>query len=111
MLGSAHPGERDAAAVLATKLLTAHQLSWDQLLRPPAPPTPPAPVPAAAPRTWRIVVEEIVFNHYGALFESEVRLTTSMLEKGFAPSPKQTAWLLKICRRAGVRPWENWSAS
>jgi hypothetical protein len=83
MLGSAHAGERAAAALKASELLAANKLSWGELLQVPAV---VAPVAAdRGPRTWRVVA--------------------GLLERGRAPSPKQSAWLAKICRRCGVPMW------
>ena len=61
-----------------------------------------------SPRTWRVVAEEILLNHYGALFTPrEVEFLTGLLQRGFAPTPKQAAWLGKIARRCGVPGWEQ----
>ena len=75
-------------------------------------PPPPAPVvqviqATPEPRTWRVVVEELLTNHFGALYEGELKFLPDMLGKGRAPSDKQAAWLLKICRRCGVPPWDE----
>jgi hypothetical protein len=102
-LGSAHPGERDAAAVKATELLAAHQLSWADLLHPPV-----QAVADAGPRTWRVCAEEVLTHHYAALFQPrEVEFLAGLLERARAPSPKQAAWLGKIAARCGVPRWEG----
>ena len=57
MLGSAYPGERDAAATAATRFLTARGCTWEEVLRPdvghPPPPPPEAPPrPRHEPESW-----------------------------------------------------------
>jgi hypothetical protein len=112
MLASAHAGERAAAALKCTELLAAHGMSWADALQPP-PVTQIVQVVQAppGPRTWRVVADELLINHYGALHQpNEVAFLSGLLQRGFAPSVKQAAWLGKICRRTGVPLWEGEAA-
>jgi hypothetical protein len=106
LLGSAHDGERAAAALKCSEFLALQGLTWSDLLQPPPVPV-PQPGTASGPRTWRVVAEEILLNHYGALFAPrEIEFLTGILQRGFAPTPKQAAWLAKIARRCGVPGWD-----
>jgi hypothetical protein len=105
LLGSAHDGERAAAALKCSEVLAVHGLTWVDVLQPASPV--PQPATAPTPRTWRVVAEEILYNHYGALLvPREIEFLTGLLQRGFAPTPKQAAWLAKIARRCGVPGWE-----
>jgi hypothetical protein len=119
LANSPNPNEREVATTKFFALLQQHDLTPADILvpppihttivvQPPAPaPAPPAPVPPRQPRTWRDVVADLLHNHSGALFERERELfLPDLLRKGFAPRGGQVAWLEKIIRRTGVRPWD-----
>jgi hypothetical protein len=102
MFGSAHDGERAAAALKFHALQQQLGLMPEDVLRP----QPPAVVMPAGPRTWRTVCEEVLGNHFGALYQPrEVDFLTQLLAVGRAPTPRQAAWLVKICHRTGVPLW------
>jgi hypothetical protein len=98
---------RALAARKASDLIKAHNLTWEDVLQPPKPETALTPV-STGPRTWRVVVEELLGFHHGVLFlPREAEFLTGLLAKGHVPSERQAAWLHKICRRAGVPVWET----
>jgi hypothetical protein len=102
MFGSAHDGERAAAALKFHALLQQLGLMPEDVLRP----QPPAVVVPAGPRTWRVACEEILAAHFGALYQPrEVDFITQLLADGRAPTPRQAAWISKICARTGVPLW------
>jgi hypothetical protein len=108
LMASPHAGERAVAALKASEFLTALGMTWAEALAPaPAAPVVRVVQTPAAPRTWRIVVEEILTCHFNALYETEQRFLPSLLANGRAPSPKQSGWVLKICARCGVPPWDD----
>jgi hypothetical protein len=83
MLGSEHAGERAAAGLKAHGLLAARGVTWAQLLT--AEPA-AAPAPTVTTRGWRTVCEELVLNHYAALFPREPDFLTGLLQCGLAPT-------------------------
>jgi hypothetical protein len=102
MFGSAHDGERAAAALKFHALLQQLGLMPEDVLCPQL----PAVVAPAGPRTWRVVCEEVLGNHFGALYQPrEVDFLTQLLADGRAPTPKQAQWVSKICGRCGVPLW------
>lgn len=107
LLASDQVGERAAAAAACTKFLTARNLSWAEVLTPP-PPTQVVQVvqPPPGPRTWRVVADEILIGHYGALHGKELEFLPGLLARGYAPTVKQAAWLGSIARRCGVPLWD-----
>lgn len=105
MLGTDFDGERAAFGWKIHELVTSHKADWDDLLRPIGRVvhvrTP------SAPRTWRVVVEEILEHHYGALYPTEREFLPSLLANGRVPTERQAAWLAKIVRRCGIPAWEG----
>ena len=107
LLASTHSGERAAAALKCTEFLAGLGTTWAEALEPTASGPAVTIVRPAEPRTWRVVCDELVVFHFAALFDREVEFVTGMLSRGFAPSPRQAAWLMKICRRCGVSVWDD----
>jgi hypothetical protein len=104
MFGSNFAGERENAGKKAHELITAAGTTWAELL---TPKPSQAVAVASGPRTWRVFVEQVLIDHYGALYESELKFLPSLLASGRAPSPAQTAWLIKIARRTGCPLWDG----
>jgi hypothetical protein len=108
LFGSNQDGERAAAARLFWELLKRNGMMPGDVLKP-APTTPIVQaVQSSAPRTWRVVTDEILVGHYGALrAPKEVEFLTGMLARGRAPTERQVIWLEDIARRCGVPLWDS----
>lgn len=105
MLGTEYDGERAAFGWKIHQLVASRKADWDDLLRPIGRVV-TVRVPTA-PRTWRVVVEEILEHHHGALYPTERNFLPSLLENGRRPSERQAEWLAKIVRRCGIPAWEG----
>jgi hypothetical protein len=105
MLGSSFDGERAAAGQKIHDFVTTRDVDWDELLRPRRVQAVVVQAPSG-PRTWVTAVEEVLHDHYGALYPSELEFLPSLLAKGMVPTEKQAAWLTKIFRRTGVAGWD-----
>jgi hypothetical protein len=107
MLGSDYDGERAAAGRMIHQFVVTRNVEWDALLQPVASQSVAQVAQAPEPRTWRVVVEEILAFHYAALRQpKELDFLTGMLDRGYTPSDKQAIWLTDICRRTGVPLWD-----
>jgi hypothetical protein len=125
MLGSAHDGERAAAALKATAWLTEHATSWQALILPedrnpvvsvgvaeraapkaaPPPPPPPPPVaPSGVQVSWKAAAQAVLSHYPGVLRgQKEEDFVRGLLQKGWPTlTTKQGDWLRDICGRAGV---------
>jgi hypothetical protein len=106
LFGSDRDGERSAAARMFWELLKRHDLMPEDVLRPALTTRVVQVVQPPAPRTWRVVTDEILMNHYGALrAPKEIEFLTGMLAKGRAPTERQAIWLTDIALRCGVPLW------
>jgi hypothetical protein len=87
MLGSAHPGERDAAALAAHRLVVQAGLTWKQVVTPP-------PIEKRLPDlgTWRATVAQC-FAHSGSLRAWEVTFLRDL--PGFRRLSTKQRYLLK----------------
>lgn len=93
MLGSNHPGERDAAGLAAHRLVTQAGLTWHQIVTPP-------PIEKRLPElgTWRVTCAEIL-KRPGSLRPWEVGFVRAL--PGFKRlSTKQRYILKEIADRA-----------
>jgi hypothetical protein len=106
MLGATDQ-ERDVASRKIHEFVTARNADWDELLRPKPTQAVTVVQAPAGPRTWVTTVEDVLRDHYGALYPSELEFLPSLLARGMAPTEKQTAWLAKILRRTGVPGWDG----
>jgi hypothetical protein len=108
MLSSSFPNERAVAIVKCNELLQQHRMTWEELLLAPQQIASP---PAAMPRTWRNVAEEILAFHPDVLRQSrydETQFVSDLLARGWPVlSCKQSKWLADIARRAGVPLWDG----
>lgn len=92
LLGSAHPGERDAAALAVTRFLKDRDLTWQQVLAPPA-------IEKKLPEigTWRQTVARCL-AHQGSLRSWERQFLADL--PGFRRlSTKQRYCLAEIAAR------------
>jgi hypothetical protein len=93
MLGSAHAGERAAAAAKADELVKSVGLTWRDIIMP-SPPT----VPQIEAPDWRwMAVECLAFKE--RLKPAEFDFVTKIIGWRTEPSPKQLAWLEAIHTR------------
>lgn len=97
LLGSEHAGERAAAAQKATELLAANKMTWHEALE-------PVPAVVVPPTSWRAVVDTVLRDHRHALYPAEVPFLMGLRQRSIPLTPKQAAWLEKICHRCGLRP-------
>jgi hypothetical protein len=114
MLGSDHAGERDAAIAKCNALLRANNATWQEALTPSAAQLAPAPPPPPPiPRSWRAVAEELLVFHTNALRVTprydEPQFLQDLCDRGWAPSPRQAAWLADIARRCGLAVWDGYT--
>jgi hypothetical protein len=113
MLGSIHPGERDAAIGKCNELLRANNATWEEALTPTPLPAPPPTPPPPMPRSWRAVAEELLVFHANALRTTprydEPQFLQDLCDRGWAPSPRQAKWLADIARRCGLAVWDGYS--
>jgi hypothetical protein len=94
MLGSAHAGERAAAAAKADALVKAAGATWRDVIMP-SPPTAPQLEDAL---DWRRTAAEcLVFR--ARLRPAEFDFVTKIIDWRGEPSPKQLAWLAAIRSR------------
>ncbi|MBM3540811.1 MAG: hypothetical protein FJX51_02080 [Alphaproteobacteria bacterium] len=106
MLGSAHDGERAAAAATADRMVREAGLTWRDVIAPV--PFPPAAEPRAptheAPRSaaeWHALVLDLIADP-PRLYPAEDRFMHDMerrTRRGARPTARQAAWLEKIARR------------
>ena len=102
MLSSDKDGERSAAGLAATRIMTRLNLQWDAIIiddRPVVAPQRSAPPPR--PRTWRDAAMDCQEreNH---LTEWEAGFLRSILRRS-SLTAKQATTLRSICERLGVR--------
>lgn len=100
-LGSDFAGERDAAALAASRFLRDRKLVWDQVLGAGAVVTATEPVQ----RYWKDTAEQILARHARALTDWELEFIQDLLRRGRAPSPRQEAKLRDIAAKTGVPAW------
>lgn len=101
-LGSDFAGERDAAALAASRFLRDRKLIWDQVLG--AEPVVTATDPGGT-RYWKDTAEQVLARHSRALSEWELQFVQDVLRRGRAPSPRQEAKLRDIAAKTGVPAW------
>lgn len=115
LLGSAHAGERAAAALKVSEFLNSRALTWSDVLVVQEPPLPPVSVTVGereperryeAPGTvgWRMVAIEILQNYETVLRgDREFGFVTGLLQRGRPTlSDAQEKWLRDIASRAGL---------
>jgi hypothetical protein len=93
MLGSAHAGERAAAALKADQLVRAAGQTWHDVIEP----------QAAVPRRsgsldWRELLETCL-RHSEMFSQREQQFMFSMQRWRGAPTPKQADWLVALAER------------
>ena len=131
MLGSAHPGERAAAALKASEWVRDHSTTWAALLEPPEPnavvsvsvgeppaprpappparpapppPPPPPPIPTGKLGSW-VLVAHALLMHYDLVFigDRERTFVQERIQKSrFKLTSAQEQWLRDIADRAGL---------
>jgi hypothetical protein len=100
MLGSDHPGERDTAARMASRMLSDLSLTWAQVIVAPAPSiVPQRPRPhGASTDTWRRMAL-YCHNRRWSLTAAEQRFVADMVNHRSEPSERQADWLCAIYDR------------
>ena len=103
-LASNHDGERAAAGLLATRLLTARGLQWDEVIGIALPPPPrPDPWPGAPPPhfPWRMQAA-VCRGRPDLLSARELDFLNSLQRWTGALRPKQAAWLDRIVAKVSA---------
>lgn len=103
-LGSEFAGERDAAALAASKFVHDRALGWEELLQA-EPPTAVAVIDPGVTRYWKHAAEECLLEHSGALNDWETEFLQDLLRRGRAPTARQEAVLRRIATKTGVPQW------
>ena len=103
LLSSPVPGERDAAALAAARIVAEHDLRWADLIR-----EADAPAPllhyAQEPVGWRAEAAALLRQHHGLFNHVEYDFLHNITTCARI-SPKQAAWLRRLAekaRRAGA---------
>jgi hypothetical protein len=89
MLGSAHDGERAAAALKADAFVRSHGLQWRDVI------AMPAAVPPPRPPRWRTMAHTC-WDRSHHLNDREREFVQAMMFWSGTPSEKQLAWLNRI---------------
>jgi hypothetical protein len=95
--GSSFDNERLTALNLAQQLLAGHELRWRDVLH-----AEPEVLPA---RGWKVVAQEILQVHHGAISAWDEAFLLSLIVKMPRLSPKQENVLRDLCLKFGVQPW------
>lgn len=99
MLGSDQAGERDAAALAATRLLLKNSLTWHDVIVSSQPVIRVPPCISA----WRTTARACLSQVY-LLTPWETRFLTDLCTRNQVPSPKQLERLAEIATKVGVVP-------
>lgn len=98
MLGSAHDGERSAAAALASRLVRDKGITWDALILGGGDRQGGASAGqagAGAGLGWRTALA-LCLRHLAALSDWEAKFTCDLQNRRTMPTPKQIAKLIQI---------------
>ena len=93
LLGSSHQGERDAAALVADRLVRGRGLEWSQLL------APKPPTPAAPPAPSSVEADLRICRAYPGLLTDWERGFLRGLKPGYMLSEKQRRILSGMARK------------
>ena len=104
MLASDHEGERASAAMLASRMLRAAGMTWEDALSPPAPQSeaPESPAPPDWKDALADVVDAATDDDFGTLTDWESGFIEDMLEYPREPSFKQWQVIRRLMRKLGA---------
>jgi hypothetical protein len=104
LLGSDHPGERDAAAQAANKLVRERGLTWGDVIGPPIVPDHVPRIRAwrSADSDWRRMAQYCDLRRW-SLSQKERAFVQSALSWRSPPTEKQKDWLTAIYARLHER--------